>query len=394
MKQIQKVNKEDMRQNNALLVFETIYRNEGITRTQLAAQTKMSAMTVGRIVDFLLSHELLAERMSKKSSDIGRPASRLYLNHGIVSIGVSLDPSGIYIGLVDPYGNLLKFREYKIEPERLQPEELLEIVAEQIQEFITENALDGTQSVGIVVPALIDSKNQTVKISSQFKWIDVPVMEILGKYPHLPQILLDNDTKARAQAESRFRSVKKCDNLVLFNIGSGIGSGVIINNEIYRGKENFAGEIGHTMLSMNNRICECGRKGCIEATISLYSVLREARAIDPDIDLAGLERAYQENVAWARTLLNMTAENILMVINLLANAYAPDVIVLCGSLVDQCETLRKIIIEAHAERYLEVFNNNFELEFSQFGSNGNLIGAAALAFNHNIEQYIACSENS
>jgi len=381
------MNKQGMRKRNIQATFETIYDNEGITRTQLVSKTNMSEMTVGRSVDFLLKNNMITEKLSENTSDVGRPASRLYLNRGIVNVGLSLDPGGAFIGLIDPYGKVLHFQENRFDPRGMEPEKVLETVAQLIEEFIAKHRPGDVNAIGMVMPGLIDCKNGTMRYSSQLRWTDVPVVDILKRYP-IPDVIIDNDIKARALGENRFGPGKKSMCSVLLNIGSGIGAGVIIDNKIYRGKENFAGEIGHTMLGMNNRVCECGRKGCIEATISQPAVLGEARAIDPEIDLAGLEAVYSKNAAWAKTLLDMTAENILMVVNLLANIYAPDVIVLCGSLMDQCGALRDIIMDCYKERHAEMFNSYFNLEFSKFGPDGNLIGAAALALNHNITKRI------
>ena len=388
MKQIEKVNRADMRQNNTRLIFETICRNDGITRTQLVAKTGMSEMTVGRLVDLLLKNNLLTEKLNENNKDVGRPALRLYLNKDFVNVGVSLDTGEVFIGLVDPYGKILKSRKHSFQTESMEPEETLGTVAELIEKFIAEHDLKDIQNIGMVIPGLIDQESGCVRYSTQFKWSNVPVVEILKKNPNIPNVIIENDIKARAQGETRLGVGKDSKCTILLNIGSGVGAGIVIGGEIYRGKENYAGEIGHTMLSMNNRICACGRKGCIETTISKGAFMHEAQTIHPDIDIAGIEAAYHEKKLWASTLLGITADNILMVINLLANTFAPDVIVLCGSLMDQCATLREIVFDLHRKCYSEIFNNYFSLEYSKFGPDGNLIGAMAIAFNHNLTQII------
>jgi len=370
-------------------MFETICRNEGITRAQLVAETKMSEMTVGRSVDFLLKSDLVLDRLNDSNNDVGRPASRLYLSRNFVNIGVSLESGGVSIGLVDSYGGVLQCHRHRFQTEGMAPEEVLGIAAEQIEEFVREHAPEGAQAIGMAIPGLIDYRNGYVRLSSQLNWADVPAAEILRKNPFIPDVIIENDVKARALGENRFGSRKESKSSVLLNIGNGVGAGVVVEGEIYRGKKNYAGEIGHTMLSANNRICRCGRKGCIEATISQPAVLREARIVDPDIDIAGIEAAYRKGEVWTATLLNIVAEYILTVVNILANTYAPDVIVLCGSLVEQCEALRDIIMEQYRKQYPSIFNDLFSLEFSEFGTNGDLIGAAAIAFDHNIMQHIA-----
>lgn len=83
-----------------------------------------------------------------------------------------------------------------------------------------------------------------------------------------------------------------------------------------------------------------------------------------------------------------------MLIGLLANAYAPEAIILCGSLMDRCSILRQVIMQACTEQYTQFINPKFDIVFSNFGPDGNIIGAATIAFNYNIEQIIARSSTA
>lgn len=389
MKGISKLDRESMRQNNVRMVFEAIYRGEGATRTELANRTDLSVMAVSRIAELLLEQDMIEERESEENGRLGRPAKKVYIKReSIVNVGVSLDVGGVFFGAVDPYGRLLRFEKHGLSLEGRPPEDVLRELAGLLHAFLAANGLLGIPAVGLVMPGIIDYEKGYLRLTSQLYWEDLHVADLLEGYAPLPKILLENDVKARAQAEHRFGSSKGYDSSVLLTIGSGIGAGVIIDNAIYRGKDNMAGEIGHAALGLNNRMCECGRLGCVQATISEPALMHEARKVEPSIDMEGLSAAFRAGTPWAKRLLQMTAENILSVLSLLANAYAPEAIILCGSMIDRCAALRELISQAFFEEQSRFLNPTFALGFSQFGPDGNIIGAATVAFNYNIDNRV------
>ncbi|MDL2217760.1 ROK family protein [Christensenellaceae bacterium OttesenSCG-928-M15] len=388
MAQIYKLDKQTMRKNNVRLIFETIYkqRDRDITRAQLAAQTKMSAMNVGRIVDQLLDQGLVVEHGDTDSGAPGRPAKRLALSRSnILALGVSLDVWGASIGLVDPYGKIIAVENHAFDVTALTPEAALQKTGGIILEFMKEQDIYADR-IGVVMPGLVDPKKGHVRLSSQLCWRDLPVSSLLKKYTGIGEVLLDNDVKARALAESRCGSACNYNNSVLMVIGSGIGAGVIINGSIYRGKDNMAGEIGHIAINTNTKLCECGQIGCLQATVTEPAILQEARTIRPDIDMNGFMALYKEGEAWARRLMDMACGTIVMTINLLANTFASEAIILCGSLIDNYPAVRGLIDEAYAIRQPGFLNTNFDLCYSSFNSDGNVIGAASIALQSFIRQ--------
>ncbi|MEA5060293.1 MAG: ROK family transcriptional regulator [Candidatus Pelethousia sp.] len=389
MKGIYKLDQESMRQNNARMIFEAIYRSEGVTKNELAAATGLSVMAVSRIVDLLAEQDVIVEKESGENGRLGRPAKRVYIKReSIVNVGVSLDVGGVYIGAVDPYGRILQFESHSLPLDGNHPHEALREITELVHTFLRTYGLLNIPSVGLVMPGIIDYEKGYLRLASQLRWEAMPVASLMESYAPIPKIILENDVKARAQAENRFGSSKGYDSSVLLTIGSGIGAGVIINNSIYRGKDNMAGEIGHSVLCMNNRMCECGRMGCAQATISEPALMREARRVDPSIEMEGLIAAYRAGLPWAERLLHMTAEYILMLLSLLANAYAPEAIILCGSLMDRCVVLRELVSQSFQQEQAQFLNPTFDIGFSEFGPDGNIIGAATVAFNHNIDNRI------
>lgn len=170
------------------------------------------------------------------------------------------------------------------------------------------------------------------------------------------------------------------------NIGSGVGAGIVINGNIYRGKDNMAGEIGYISLNTNTKVCECGQTGCLQATITESAILQEARTVRPGIDLDGFAAVYAADETWARKLMELACGTIITTINLLANTYASEAIILCGSLIDNYPVFRQLIDEAYASRQTSFLDTNFDLCYSGFSSDGNVIGAATMALGSLIKQ--------
>ena len=117
--------------------------------------------------------------------------------------------------------------------------------------------------------------------------------------------------------------------MVVLSIGDGIGAAVILNGEIYRGREIMAGEIGHIYLNPAGKICECGKVGCLSTHLSQRTILAEARTVYPNIDMKGLFDYFQRGDSFAVALITQVVEYTSIAINLLANTYAPEVVLLC-----------------------------------------------------------------
>ena len=200
--------------------------------------------------------------------------------------------------------------------------------------------------------------------------------------------MLDNDVKAWALAERQFGALRAHDNAVLLSIGNGVGAAVLLEGEIYRGRNSMAGEIGHVSVGGSERLCECGKLGCLEAELSDRAIVRQARLARPEATLDDVFDDCARGRPWACALMERVVDNACIAINLLANAYAPDAIVLCGSLVDRYPVFLRRVEACYSNRLSAFMRGTFELRATAFGAQGGLIGAAALAFRHRLDEII------
>lgn len=383
-----KVDRTLMHQNNTRLVLSAIRRAGEMSRAQAAEATGMSIVTVGRIADELLACGVLREQEKEGGAQVGRPPRVLSLEHSrLLCASAFLDRRELYLGVVDPLGHLLEHeRHFLPETEEFLPATVLPWMAEVLERFLSRHAGKHIRpTVAVVVPGIVDIQHGVLQFSANLRWRDVPVVSYLEERMPRYTFLLENDTKALALAEQNFGPCAGCRNMVALSIGDGIGAAMILNGEIYRGVNNMAGEIGHIILNPAGKICECGKVGCLQTHLSQRTILAEARSVYPDITLAGLFDFFQQGDPFAVALISQVVDYTDIAINLLANAYAPEVVLLCGSMLRQHPIFATLVERSYRSKLNEYMQNTFQLRFEHFGVTGHLMGGAALALRQVLE---------
>lgn len=384
-----KVDRILMHQNNTRLVLSAIRQAGEMSRAQAAEATGMSIVTVGRIADELMARGILRELEKEGGVQVGRPPRVLSLEHKrLLCVSAYLGRGELYLGLVDPRGSLLDQEHHTFpETEEFLSQPVLQWMAQHLEGFLARHEKEGIRStVGVVVPGIVDIQEGVLQFSANLRWRDVSVVRYLEE--RMPQytFLLENDTKALALAEQNFGACAGCRNMVALSVGDGIGAAMILNGEIYRGVNNMAGEIGHIILNPAGKICECGKVGCLQTHLSQRTILAEARSVYPDITLAGLFDYFQQGDPFAVALIGQVVEYTSIAINLLANTYAPEAVLLCGSMLRQHPIFSTLVERNYRSKINEYMQNTFRLCFERFGVSGHLLGGGALALRQVLEQ--------
>lgn len=380
MKSTELVSKNRMKRSNLHLVFQSIFAGRSITRPQLAQQTGMSVMSAGRMVDALMALGLVMEAEQADEPTQGRPPKRLRVqNENLHSIGLLLDSDGISVGIADPYGRVAHHEDLSCRMRVITVEETANMIA-TVVERLRAQFPQVLPVIGVSVPGLVDREEGVVRFSAQLKWRDVPLRQLLEERLGEGNVIVENDIKARTMAEKQFGVAYPYNTAVVLSIGSGIGSAVVINGEVYRGKNNLAGEIGHIVINPLGRLCDCGKIGCLQTNIAEWAILQEARLISADATMDTLFHALDADAAWARDIIFRVVTYVSVAVNLLANTYAPDAVVLCGSMIEQYPQLRTCILENNAKLPDDFMAGTFDLLFSDFGVLGNVVGACSVAF--------------
>lgn len=385
------MDRDSIRKNNAKAILTTLLAEREAPRTLLAEKAGISVMSVGRIADDLIELGFLQETKAsaQRENTAGRPPKVLKLDADqLLCCGVNLDKTALHMGIVDPYGVIRERKDVPYPTEqKFTAEYILPWMAEEMSAFLERWKGRGLlNKVGVTVPGIVDAQKGVLQFSANLQLQDCAVTAYFKKQLPDFDFYLENDSKALAQAEYRFGTAAGTPNMVVLSLGDGIGSAAILNGEIYRARNNMAGEIGHIVLNPAGRICECGKIGCLQTNLTKNAILNEAHSVYPGISLTQLLEYAERGETFAEALVKQVVEYISMTINLLANTYAPDVMLLSGVTMWECPGLFPLVERDYRRLLSQYMKDTFLLSLDSFGPDGYVIGGGVVAFQQSVDE--------
>jgi predicted NBD/HSP70 family sugar kinase len=215
--------------------------------------------------------------------------------------------------------------------------------------------------------------------SNNLRWEDVPLAVEFGKVVPCP-VRIANDADCAALGEAAAGAGKDVSDLVMFTLGNGVGGGIILKGEIFEGGIMGGSEVGHQVIRVNGRRCSCGRKGCLEAYVSMPALIRSAsQAAGRELEIREIfENAEEGDIVMQEVLeqyTQMLGQGIVNIVNM----FRPQMIILGGLVSEYADILRDPIMRMISE---DTFGGNLgklpELRTSVLGSDAGMIGAANL----------------
>ncbi|MFC0332195.1 ROK family protein [Paenibacillus sepulcri] len=380
IKQMVKQDQEVIKLHNKQLVLEVIRKHRPISRAEISKATKMSATSIGRIVNEL-SGEGLVKETSLTSTGVGRKAIKLDIEPGgRYSIGVDIQKKRILIGVMDFSEKLVLKEQVVHTAEEAAPEATAALIAQTVRQCLEDRGIERSKVAGIGVgtPGVIDHAGGIVLLSATLGWRNIPLSAMLFEATGFNTVI-DNDLKVKILGEYLFGSTKGLDKTVLINVGTGIGASLIINGEIFRGGSNSAGELGHTTLDPNGNLCSCGKRGCLQTYIEESALLAEARRIKPIEDIMQLFEAARAQETWAMEIMHRTSLYIGITINNIVCLYNPDTVIISGDLVENYGEILELIQEQCRTVIWEQFRDSLKVIASELAGQAIVMGAGALA---------------
>jgi glucokinase len=307
-----------------------------------------------------------------------------------VAIGADLGGTKMLVGTVSGEGKVLS-RSTKSTHERTV-EEILDTLEAELRDSL--DASPAAVGVGLGVPATID-RDRGVAISAvNLPLVDIPVRDVIGERVGVPTFV-DNDANCAALAEHRFGAGRGSSNVVLLTIGTGIGGGLVLGDQLYRGSSGAAAELGHVVIDQNGPPCQgnCPNRGCVEALASGTALGREGRAAaerNPDsalgklladgaeIDGRAVTDAALEGDEVARNTVALIGQRIGVALSSLANIFEPDLFVLGGGVMRVGELLLESARHELRVRALPP-QDETRVVAAQLGPEAGMIGAATMA---------------
>lgn len=183
-----------------------------------------------------------------------------------LAIGVDLGGTTVKTGLIDSDGNIIAQSKLPTLAE-LNPQAVIGQIVKSIQEVLPHAKGKTVAGIGIGSPGLIQNPGGIVKSPPNMNnWDVVPLADEISKVFKM-RVEVDNDANVAAVAEAKFGAGKEIPNFLFIIWGTGVGGGIIMNNQIYRGTSGGAGEVGHISVNYDGLLCNCGTKGCVEAYV-------------------------------------------------------------------------------------------------------------------------------
>ncbi|MEO2078239.1 MAG: ROK family transcriptional regulator [Bacillus sp. (in: firmicutes)] len=268
---------EKMKSLNQSTVLNMIRIKEPISRAEIAKLTKLTPPTVSSLVSELIEKNLITEEQAPSSKAGGRKPFMLRINysaHYIIGIYAAAEVIRVILTTMD--GRIVTdYHKDIIElPSR---DKFVNMIKDSIYQLLDNAQIDRglILGIGFAMHGLVDHAQGLAIFSPHLHLENIPLKEILEKEFNIP-VSVENDVRALAIGESWFGQGKGISDFVCISVGRGIGSGIFINNEIYRSSFHTAGEIGHTILDRNGPKCQCGNNGCLEAYASESAIINHA----------------------------------------------------------------------------------------------------------------------
>lgn len=311
-------------------------------------------------------------------------------------IGVDLGGTNIVAAVVDKITKTILYRvSCKTNAQRAW-NEICDDIAVCCKRVVEENSLswDEIDSIGIGSPGMVDTKERVIVFASNLPFKNTPLAAYIEERLEKP-VYLANDADAAAYGEFVAGAGKGASSMVAVTLGTGIGSGIIINSQIYTGYGYAAGELGHNVLVANGRPCSCGRKGCFEAYASATGLIQTTREhmqknqdtlmwqmVDGDLNKVSGRTAFdamragdEEGKAVVEEYTAYLSEGIVNIVN----ALQPEIICLGGGISKEGENLLKPINQAVDQYAFGRFaKNKTKIVAAQLGNDAGIIGAALL----------------
>jgi predicted NBD/HSP70 family sugar kinase len=314
--------KDLIRAINYSIILNKIKEIGPVSRAELAKVTGLSSATLTGISAQIIADGLIFEKEMGESKG-GRKPILLALNpSGGYAVGIKLTENTLIGVLVNFVGEIIE--RYNMKLVSKTPESVADLIGNLTEELIKRSQVpkDKLLGVGVGAAGLVDFDRGMLITSPFFRWRNVPFSQLVQNRVGV-KTYVDNDVNTLMVAEQLFGAGQNLEHFITITIGRGLGMGIVVNGQIYRGVKS-AGEFGHITVHSNGRQCACGKRGCLETLVSDEGLLISGRevcsepvdSVDDLLQLAESDHNNAQNVfAQAGTLLGAQIANLITVLS-------------------------------------------------------------------------------
>jgi predicted NBD/HSP70 family sugar kinase len=374
----------DLRRLNLSNVLKIVHLSNGATRSEIAQETGLNRSTVLDLLNSLEDRGLVVQSQSTGSNEIGRPSITVSTSNTIVSFAVLPRLSELDLAVIGLGGTIITQARLPLE-KGTTPAEAAKKASHWI-ESIRKTLPEGTliSGIGVAAAGPVRFGKGEIRFAPSLNWREVPFVELLQKDTDL-DVAMDNDAGLWCSAEQRFGVGRGHKNMVLLiGVNGGLGGGSVVNGEIVRGHDGYAGEFGHMRISDSEQLDYSGIPGTLEAMVRREDIVSTLGLGEVSDDQ--LFAAISQSNSKALEKLLITQTNYLgRAIGVLLNVYNPEVLVLAGFLELFVKLRKHELLESIRSQSLHFSSENLEIVTGTRGSDLLAVGVAELGFQNLME---------
>lgn len=392
--------KQLIKEINKSSILQVIQEKGAISRAEISKILGLTPATISNNIS-----ELAAEGIVRESgvgtSNGGRKPILLQINEdGMFFIGVNIRKNGVEAAVVNLSGKIVTREERLFKDPLGAFEEDVLLAISQVRK-----KLDGTKKlygIGIGMHGIVDTKRNVSVFVPAMSRRNLELKSYVEKAEGLP-VFIDNDANAMAMGESYFGQAKGAQNYFFLNVGRGIGAGLVLNGELYRGNSFAAGEIGHIRVAENGRKCVCGKYGCLDTVATEYSILRDVTELIQtgtpsvvtgllggelqNLSLETIQQAANLSDACVLGALRQMGKYIGVAVSYVVNILNPEMVILGGSMSIVGKYLLDSVIESATALSLKESSDGVRITLSSLGQDVGVIGAASLVIQNTLKKW-------
>lgn len=377
-------NIEDVQKQNQVSILQVLRQNGVISRKQVSDYVGLTPGTVTNIVRDLIEAGYVVETGFLPGKK-GRRAVGLMINpQGFYVMGVRLSRSSVVCSVFDATANMIMSKTGVIEDfDRAQ--QVLNYMLDLMAQVIAESGVGKKlRAIGVSTPGPLNLKEGRITyLHGNIDWHDVPIRQLIHDHFKMPTVL-EHDANAAALAESLFGDAKDFQNLVYVAVGRGIGAGIVLNGEIFRGSLGTAGQIGHLSVNEAGPKCQCGGTGCLTNYASSKAFINSVQklGIDSNGSLNTLLALAKQGNPTVLSEIKKAAYYTGVAVAGLINLLNPEVVFLGDDMTSFSPWWFEEVKKTAVSRLAAEIASGVEIRLSSFGQDAFLLGTGAIALDH------------
>src|SRR5579872_6490984 len=366
---VQRGSKGLIRDINKSRVLSLIHSVGPISRSDIAKLADLQPPTVTQIVTEFIAAGLVREEGVAMSGAVGRRPILLTMNEqSAFSVGVKVASTHLTTALADLSGRLVRFSKAPLRAK--SSETVLAKIAEQVDEILAHANVEADRvlGVGVGMPGLVDYATGICRVSSLMGWDGVNVRDELEQLLDM-QVYVDNDVNMLTAAEIAFGAGREIRDFLTVTVGAGIGCGIVLRREIYRGAYGGSGELGHTKIGTPYRCGNCGAVGCLETVASEIGIRQRASELlgVEDVSIGEVVTRAREGDEALQALLRNGGAAFGRAVGNLVNLFNPQGVVVTGEGTRMGELFLEPMREAIGAATFSLLGDEFRLLVQEWG---------------------------